>query len=540
MFELWQSRVISGYVAQLRFAQRPAWTSADDAMGDALQGRIDADRLRAAFRAMQLANESLAGRFDLNQAPADIRSLFIRDDDNGVTRFCVATMELSRSQARGANLSTQLDRFATSMDGVKPARATFYRREWWAGWTDALKRHGLESPVAMKPNIQAVFGTPLPTIIAPVGALPLATDAGLGLARGLESSGRSSDGQRVRRLIRSVLRRAPQGDGSIANTMLCADLLVRTAIDDPSVSAGDRTRLVAWRDELRREIAAKAPRLTDQADLTRGPVWASAEWTYRWLVATTGRAIAALCVLGGVFCSWLALTLGVIRARPEVDAPERAGAKGAKSRRIAFVTLFALAFILSFGLAGVPLARGMPTWGPWWMAVSAACFISGAMLPIVISRESGVQHTKRWIVGVAVLSGCLAVPFLPPIELVYLERFVRGHALVATVAMLVTVGAAGLAWSRRKPPKAGSSTAKLDRHLRVTIAMTVCAVITAVMSLRVRAVEADVGNRPFDAAGDELVSFLGSQRAETVLEELATFLEKSAASQTTSAPDTKL
>lgn len=512
-------------------------------MRDASSGQTDAARMLIAYQALEAANEVLSGRFEARRLAPDLGSVLRVDYDNSVTRLCIAVLEVARKRSQGGDLAGQSDVFIKTMATEPPRRATLYRREWGSGWSDALRRHGLKSYISMKPSIQNIFGSGRPTVSTPTAALPKLTDAAFELARGLDSAGRGREARQIRDAIRSVLRGLLQTDGSVANTLLCADLLVRTTTADPEATESQRTALRRWRDNLRTTVDERVPAEPDWTDISRAPVWGSVG-TYRWLLASFGEAVAAVLALAGMAVAWAFMSVQLFwgrgRAAPDDVSTAAPAARDGTWIRVLWAAVFGVVFAAMVWLVSIPISRGLPIWGPWWIAASAASFLGGVMLPFVLQPDLAKRRTLLWLISLIAFIGCMAAPFVAPIELVLVERFVRGHAVAVLLAAAATIVAGLVFWGRLRRVTNQRSTISSRQHLRVSVGLALSALICFFLAVRVHAIELDVYRSLYQAGPNEVTEFLKQERATSILRELDQCLGTSGLATSTSAPAAKL
>jgi hypothetical protein len=503
---------------QYRLIADPPWSSAEEAIQSALANDARADAMMAGLRALATAEPVLSGRTEARTVPVDAEAMYRADWNNEVTRLSAAVLAAAREQAVGGDAGRQYEAFERVISSPNADACTTYALEWRQAWARCLDRIGL-GRAGCKAGLQGAV-TPSKWIASvPISALPRVAERGARLAADLESAGRPRDADRVRREVARTLRRLMEGDGSAANVLLCADLIVRHGLYEP----GRAAEAAAQRDGIRSAVHGMAIHLVDLFDATRTPPPPGTERPYRALQAA---ALAAMSLMAMTIGSALASAIGVLRvvvagaraaAEPIVDAPRSGGG----------TTILVAG---ACAAAAVVLSWARSRWGETpidtWVvlnvvALGAAGFVAAAL----VSRP---PRTRGAGAGrVALLIGLLACPLLSNHAVALAERFARSHAAGALFAAVLLVAAAGAIWFVTRIGGSPAAICRQRASIRGLIAFNVFAVASLAGSIWVLVRDApyraaacrssvDEMNVWFDpAARAKLIGDLGVMTAST-------------------------
>lgn len=301
-------------------AAKPAWSSMSAAVDAALIDSADRARLLAAIGALETANEVLSGQASASRLSANLPEVLRADYDNAVTRWCVALLEADREKSAGRDVSSQFDAFSRTIRDPSIRQSSLYCREWSEGWARALTRQGLDHEIAEKPSTQAML-TYQPLVLRLwIEVLPKLVRSARELESGLVAANRPDAARAVRAFSISTLTDLLVSDGSAANTLLSADLLVR--INSGASTESDKP-LQDWRDRLRRAVQKGASTETDVADVSSAPVHGLIDAYQRVVRPFRRNVVLCMLVWGAALAALSSLISPTFwRNRPRAVAPE--------------------------------------------------------------------------------------------------------------------------------------------------------------------------------------------------------------------------
>lgn len=427
---LWRGPV-GDLVRQYRLLKNPPWRSSDDALRTALAGNPEADRMMSALSALTTTELVLSGRIEVSRLPPDLKSALAADWSNRVTRLCAATLATSQARAAGGDSLRQATAFQRIMNDGPIDLCTLYRDQWWEAWSAALSKLNIGA-TAYKPGFHAMLTPSASITAAPIGALPLLAGAIIDLSRLLDASGRRPEGLGPRGYLEQALHEVVDSELSIANLMLCADLLVRTTAADPG-RKDEVQKLVVSRDEFRSLAHWWCSNAPDWLDIT-GAATANPPYLGTLITPFAPAALAAYSVVcGASFYFLLVLIVELLHRRWAATArTTEEGVPDTDSRRshqyvaAVFTGLAASAvgaFVIAMRVSISSKSNDVST-----LIWIAAMMIGGFVCARWISASKPAD--RRVGVTVALLIACIVCASIGAQPLAHIERWLRIHTVL--------------------------------------------------------------------------------------------------------------
>jgi len=528
---LWNG-VIRDYLMQLRMVRNGVWPTADDAIREALAGNPDAPRMQAAFQALLTADQVLSGRANAAQLPEDLKTPFATDWDNGITRLCAATLAAARQAALGSGTADRYTAYERVIRDGSMDRSTVYRPEWTTAWKSALRARGLSLRSASTPGVQGLL-TPAKFLNGlTIGTLPKLISASSRLAAQLDADGNRKAAAKIRADVVATLRRFVTSDGAVANTLLCSDLLLRMANDDPAFDATRRKLADSWNHRLRNALHDAVNSEPDRTEISQSPVVGPMYEYWQWVSWIAALACALMLATGMLFAFVFAIIWLVARRAHTgnlTDPHPQPDQSNVSAWRLSAV-LLAVAWVIAVWTFDGVLIRTGPPWAVALFGLGAA-FLVGVLSPWVLDRCFWTIDRSQTLTGVLLMLIALAASaFSPFADYSAPDPFRLVFAWASRIAIVTTVAVALLAaYLRSNLTPAQTANPCSRRVLFLSAASATTGLIAVIIALVGSSSRAGASFRQF-AIAREVQFLLREELHQHYFDDLATSFSPSMAS----------